>query len=223
MSFAKSVLTFYQQLQLSAKLPGGVQVMNPYKEKEAIAACKRFYNKYYADNFTRKVLLGINPGRFGSGTTGISFTDPVQLQTACGIDNPFPKKPELSSDFIYRMISAFGGPAVFYKHYFISAVSPLGFVKDGKNINYYDDARLQKAVTPFIISSLTQLTELPLDRSVCFCIGEGKNFEFIRRLNEEYHWFDDILPLAHPRFVMQYKRKMIDQYIRQYLDALQFD
>ena len=40
--------------------------------------------------------------------------------------------------------------SAFYANYFIGAVCPLGFMKDGKNINYYDDKKLQQAVTPFI-------------------------------------------------------------------------
>lgn len=197
--------------------------MNPYRDHETMGICEKFYRKFYSDNSPRRILLGINPGRFGSGTTGISFTDPIQLQTACGIENTFPKKAELSSDFIYRMIAAYGGPTLFYQRYFISAVSPLGFVKDGKNINYYDEPGLLKAVTPFIVSSLSRLTELPVDRSTCFCVGEGKNYNFLVTLNEKHKWFDTITPLAHPRFIMQYKRKQLDQYIRQYLDVLQPD
>ena len=49
----------------------------------------------------RHLLLGINPGRFGGGVTGIPFTDPIRLQNVCGIENNFEKKQELSSVFIY--------------------------------------------------------------------------------------------------------------------------
>ena len=88
-----------------------------------------FYTKYYSDNNKRILLLGINPGRFGGGVTGIPFTDPVRLEKVCGIKNDFQKKQELSSVFIYEMIEAYGGAEKFYKQFYISAVSPLGFVK----------------------------------------------------------------------------------------------
>lgn len=39
-------------------------------------------------------ILGINPGRFGAGTTGIAFIDPIRLENECGINNSFPKKVE---------------------------------------------------------------------------------------------------------------------------------
>ena len=196
--------------------------MNPYLDDYAFSLCENFYRRFYNDNQPRALLLGINPGRFGSGTTGISFTDPVKLEDVCMIKNSFPKKAELSADFIYHMISAFGGPEKFYQHYFISAVSPLGFTKDGKNINYYDDKKLEKAITPFIIESINNIMSIGMSREKCFCIGEGKNFKFLQKLNEEHHWFKEVIPLAHPRFIMQYKRKRIDMYIQYYLENLSF-
>ncbi len=39
----------------------------------------------------RYLILGINPGRFGGGITGIPFTDPIRLQNICGIENDFQK------------------------------------------------------------------------------------------------------------------------------------
>jgi hypothetical protein len=42
--------------------------------------CSSFYQKYYADNKKRSLIIGINPGRFGAGVTGIPFTDPIRLK-----------------------------------------------------------------------------------------------------------------------------------------------
>jgi hypothetical protein len=220
MTFSSSVLSFYKFLSIDKKLPAGVQVMNPYHDDLTFDCCRSFYDKYYSDNNTRTLLLGINPGRFGSGTTGISFTDPIRLENICGIANPFPKKPELSADFIYRMISEYGGPEKFYSNYFISAVSPLGFTKDGKNINYYDEAKLETAIGPFVIDSINKIIGFGINREVCYCIGEGKNLKFLSGLNKDHSWFKEIIPLSHPRFIMQYKRKHLDSYIRDYLMKL---
>ncbi len=220
MTTAAKILDFYRQLHIAAPLPRGIETMNPYSNADTFGLCKLFYRKYYDDNQPRVLLLGINPGRFGSGTTGISFTDPIRLEKICGIENNFNKKPELSSDFIYRMISAFGGPGIFYRHYFISAVSPLGFTKNGRNINYYDDVRLERAVLPFIVDSIKKLVTIGLMSNVCYCIGEGKNYEFLQKQNELHHWFENIVPLAHPRFIMQYKRKEMEKYIGIYMKNL---
>ena len=47
-----------------------------------------FFYKFYSDSNPRRMIFGINPGRFGAGTTGINFTAPKQLQEFCGIE-PF--------------------------------------------------------------------------------------------------------------------------------------
>ena len=219
--FAQGVLDFYQSLVLTTRMPAGVEVLNPYRQVDTMALCKSFYEKYYNDTSERLLLLGINPGRFGSGATGISFTDPIQLERTCGIPNPLPKKPELSSTFVYQVIEALGGTHQFYRHFFISAVSPLGFIKNGKNINYYDEPQLTKAVAPFVLSSMEKLLTMNINRSVCFCIGEGKNLDYLSELNAKHGWFRDIRPLAHPRFIMQYKRKQLGTYIEVWKQALE--
>lgn len=217
---AADILQFLKQLAIEAKLPKGVQVLNPYLLPSTFALCEQFYKKYYDDRDQRTLMLGINPGRFGSGTTGISFTDPLKLQDDCAIVNDLPRKPELSADFIYKVIHAFGGPEKFYCHYFISSVSPLGFTMEGVNINYYDIPKLQTAITPFIVASINSLCKLNINREKCYCIGEGKNLKFLSNLNNQYQWFKSIVPLSHPRFIMQYKRKQVDEYVMKYLREL---
>lgn len=220
-TFGEQILAFLANLGIHGKIPAEIDVLNPYRDTYTLSLCKQFYNKYYNDNNKRTLLLGINPGRFGSGTTGVSFTDPIKLENICGIPNTLLKKPELSADFIYTMIDAYGGPDLFYKHYFISAVSPLGFTHQGKNINYYDNRNLQTAITPFVEQSITTLLSLGIDNHRCFCIGEGKNLEYLSRLNDKHHWFETIIPLAHPRFIMQYKRKKLREYVDDYLKKLE--
>lgn len=165
-------------------------------------------------------MLGINPGRFGAGITGINFTGPRQLKENCGIDHPWGNSSELSAEFIYEMIVQYGGPAKFYGDYFIGAVSPLGFVKDGKNINYYDDKKLLAAVTPFIIKTIQQQLQMGFETGTCICIGGEKNYKFLRTLNEKYNFFKKIIPLPHPRFIMQYRRKRKQEYVQAWLDTL---
>jgi hypothetical protein len=118
--------------------------------------------------------LGINPGRFGAGVTGVNFTAPNQLKEFCGIDHEFKKQSELSAEFIYEMIGAYGGTEKFYSNFFIGSVCPLGFIKQGKNINYYDDRKLLETVEPFIIKNLNQLLDFNVDVKNCFAIGEKK-------------------------------------------------
>jgi len=215
-----SILAFFKELKITAKLPKGVEILYPYDNPVSFNLCEQFYHKYYDDNRERVLLLGINPGRFGSGTTGVSFTDPVKLEKYCGIQNDLPKKVELSADFIYAMITEFGGTEKFYSKYYISSVSPLGFVMNGKNINYYDIPKLEKAITPFIIESINKNIAIGMSRERCYCIGGDKNLKSLSRLNDEHKWFKEIIPLPHPRFIMQYRRKKMKEYVEFWIDAL---
>jgi hypothetical protein len=194
--------------------------MNPYQDDKAFNLCSAFYHKYYSDEEERRIILGINPGRFGGGVTGVPFTDPMKLEVNCGLKNDFPKKTELSADFIYAMINAFGGPANFYSKYYINALSPLGFIKDGKNLNYYDIKELQIAVEPFIIKCITAQIDFGIDRRKAFCLGEGDNYRYLVALNKSKKFFEEIIPLPHPRFIMQYRRKKVEEFIDRYLTAL---
>ena len=165
-------------------------------------------------------MLGINPGRLGAGLTGVPFTDPVNLEKNCGIPNAFAKKPELSSDFIYRMIDDMGGPESFYRKFFITSVCPLGFIRKSVNMNYYDDKELLRMTEPFIIRNLKRQLEFGCRRETAFVIGEGKNLYFLERINGKYGFFDRLVPLPHPRFVMQYRRKDLKTYLKLYKERL---
>lgn len=216
---ADKILFFQKQLTIDVKLPKSVKVMNPYQDKIASGLCESFYRRFYSDNNSRTMILGINPGRFGGGLTGIPFTDPIRLATL-GIENTLDKKPELSSEFIYKMIEHFGGVKLFYQKFYFSSISPLGFVKDGKNLNYYDIKSLPKLLNPFILKCMNEQLDWRLNREVCFCLGEGENFKFLKELNSKEKFFNEIIPLPHPRFVMQYKRKQLNGYLDDYIRKL---
>jgi len=223
MKWCQGIYKFYAGMEPPGKLPNGIEWLYPQKDKEVMKIVNAFLNKFYNDATSRRLMLGINPGRFGAGVTGVNFTAPRQLVEHCQIPYPYKMQSELSAEFIYDMINAYGGPQTFYSHYFISSVCPLGFVKEGKNINYYDDKELLKAVEPFVISCMQQLLKLPFDTSVVYCIGGEKNYKYLAQLNKEHHWFQQIVSLPHPRFIMQYKRKLKDEYVEMYVRELRMN
>ncbi len=202
-------------------IPEGVSWLLPSGDQpEAVRIFDLFLEKFYADEQPRTLILGINPGRFGAGLTNVSFTDPVHLERDLQIANDLPKREELSAKFIYRVVHTLGGPKAFYHRFFIHSIVPFGFVKNGKNYNYYDEKPLWEAVRPLALVHLRGLLEMGMDSSRCICLGEGQNFRFFSKLNEEEKLFGRIIPLPHPRFVMQYKRKYVDEYIEKYVLAL---
>jgi hypothetical protein len=218
--FSNKLIKFYKSLEPPADLPNGIGLLYPQKAPGVTKIIKTFYKKYFNDDHPRGLLLGINPGRYGAGITGVNFTAPKQLKEFCGIDHHFKNSSELSAEFIYETITAYGGTKKFYYDWFIGSVCPLGFIKEGVNINYYDDKKLAEAVTPFIINCINKQVRLGFKTEKCLCVGGEKNFKFLSALNNEHKWFGEIIPLPHPRFILQYRRKQKDQFIHQYLSAL---
>lgn len=222
---SQNILDFLFGLQLDVDLPQGVEVLNPYTgDDEVRFAITNFYTKYYSDFHPRKLILGINPGRLGAGATGIPFTDTKRLNLACGIPFHAFTTHEPSSVFVYRVIDAFGGPQEFYSKFYIGSVCPLGFAKPGKNglvnLNYYDDATLTASVLSFIKENIHRQLNFGLSRKKIYVLGTGKNFQFLEKLNKTERFCDELIPLEHPRYVMQYKSKSIDFYIEKYLELL---
>ncbi len=219
MVLSKKILSYHFHLKPSGHLPSGIDWLLPYEDKETRRCMTLFYDRYYNDVKKRTFILGINPGRFGAGITGIPFTDPIRLESL-DIENSFRKLQELSSVFIYDMINDQGGPEKFYSRFYIASLSPLGFVKGGKNYNYYDERALSEAVTPFIIKNIETQIEFGADLRKVYCLGQGKNFEFLKKLNEEFNWWKEVIPLPHPRWIMQYKLRKKDEYLAMYKDLL---
>lgn len=217
-TFAERALGFFNRLQIPENLPQDVEVVYPYGHTDVSCVMDEFYHKYFDDNTQRVFVLGINPGRFGSGMTGVPFTDSVALETQCGISNPFEKRREISSEFVYKCIDAYGGPKKFYSNFFLSAISPVGFVRHGKNYNYYDDSCLYQVLNPYIIQTLKEQLSFGATKTVIL-FGTGKNQKIFTELNTKYTFFDTVLVLEHPRYIMQYKRKQVDSYIEKYIEV----
>ncbi len=217
--WSEQLSKYFRQLTVP-EVPPQYEVMNPYGDPETMSIVDRFLQGYMHDDRKRVLLFGINPGRFGSGITGISFTDPVRLQSSLGIDHDFELRPELSSAFIYEVIEAFGGPKQFYQHFFISAVYPLGFLHEGKNINYYELKDWKEYMLEPIVNEINEHMKWPVCTDVAVCIGKGENYKFLKALNKENGWFDRIEVLPHPRWILQYRRKEKDVHLDAYLRLL---
>jgi Domain of unknown function (DUF4918) len=219
-TFAERAFTFYEFLE-APKVPPGVSVMNPYADPAVLGYVQEFLDGYFADDRERLLVLGINPGRFGAGITGITFTDPVALADICGIANDLPRRRELSSIFVYQVIERLGGPRDFYQKFFLTAVSPLGLLRDGKNLNYYDSPKVARAMTPFIVRTMEAQLALGARRDHAIVLGRGENARFLQRLNAEHGWFGEVHALDHPRPIMQYKRKQVADYVARYVELFE--
>jgi hypothetical protein len=225
-TFADKVIDLISQLRYDgAPLPQDIRVLNPYLDNaQAMQIASAFYRKYYDDHKPRRIILGINPGRFGGAVTGVPFTDTKRLRSACNIPFAGRDTHEPSSVFIYEMIAAFGGPEAFYGQFYISSVFPLALTRvtgpgKEKNYNYYDSKTLLEALRPYMVENIRRQIALGVRTDVGFCFGTGKNEANLRRLNEQYRFFDKIVALEHPRFVVQYRARDMRSYIDKYLAA----
>ena len=218
-TFADRAISYYLNLTEPANLPPGVGALNPYRQLEVQAIVKQFYSKFFADTFPRVYVLGINPGRFGAGVTGISFTTPQNLQRYCGIANNLPPTPELSSRFIYQIVEAFGGAEAFYGRFFLTSLFPLALVKEGRNYNFYDDKATTSALWPVMIASIQHQLTFGSKRNVAVCLGR-KNEAFLKKLNQQHGFFERIVTLDHPRYILQYRSRDIESYIDRYVATL---
>lgn len=224
-TFADNVIDFNRHLRYSGQLPKGFEVLNPYLDNpETMVVMQQFYKKYYNDSAQRKFIIGINPSRHGAGVTGVPFTDTKRLKSVCGIEMKSAHTHEVSSVFVYEMISEYGGAADFYQHFYINSPFPLAIIrqtKEGKwlNANYYDDPVLFEMVKDFMISSLKKHISLGLDTSEVFVLGK-KNAVFIQKLNKEAKLFEHLNVLEHPRYIQQYKSREKQLYIDKYILAL---
>lgn len=221
MPISTAILQYYQQIKPPTELPSDISVLNPYADPRTFELVTEFYQKFYTQEKSRIICFGINPGRFGAGITGIPFTDPVNLEQKCGISNPFEKRSELSSGFIYEMIEAFGGVNAFYHGVLISAVSPLGYVKNGVNINYYDIKYYDRIFENYVLIQIKKHLEFGVNTQVAFSIGMGKNLDFLLKINQKYQFFRKIIGLPHPRWIMQYRLGRKQEFINEYVSNLQ--
>lgn len=223
-TIADKVIAFNASLRYTDRLPGGFSVMNPFCENPGtIRVMEQFYRKFYDDHKARKFIIGINPGRYGAGLTGVPFTDTKKLEQACGIEMPSIRSYELSAVFIYDMIEQYGGVQQFYGNFYINSVFPLAIVQETKNgkwvnANYYDDRTLAGVVRPFMIQNLKRQIALGMRTEVAYVLGR-KNAIFVDAINREEKLFGRLVTLEHPRFIQQYRSKHQQEYIEKYLEA----
>lgn len=231
-TFAQKVIQFDENLSnISIELPEDFKIINPFNgdKKESVhKIVTSFYKKFYNDRNNRRLILGSSPARRGTAVTGVPFEDAMHLQKETGIiiDKFYINKS--SSGFLYEVIEKYGGCEKFYSDFYMNFVCPVGIVKinsKGKdvNCNYYDNKKLQEALYSLIINSIKAQIDFGIDTSVCYCIGSGKNYDFMTKINNKYHFFKKIIPLEHPRFIMQYNSKHKDEFLKKYLDALNAD
>lgn len=217
---AEAFTTWLCNLDLEIDLPAGFLVMNPYADSEVQRVVRCFYSRYLSGSQSRLSIWGINPGRFGAGITGLAFTDPWALNHQLNIPTSLDGRREPSAIFISAVIDAYGGAQAFYDDVLLTAFSPLGFVRSGVNVNFYDDAALQRAIVPFVAEHVDAVREAGAPSDSILILGSGKLRQFVERHLAPTRRFNHVVALDHPRYIMQYRRATMDRYVEQYVDTI---
>ncbi|MEP0860302.1 MAG: DUF4918 family protein, partial [Ignavibacterium sp.] len=209
MTFADKAKKYFSGLKTPEINFNQTELMNPYSSSVVKKIVREFYLKFYNDDNERIFIIGINPGRFGGGLTGISFTDPVALREECGIKNNLGNQKELSSKFIYSVANQSGGVKKFFSKVFLTALYPFALIKNRKNYNYYDDKALAERLKVDIVKNINSQIKFGARKDFAILLGK-KNAEYFEALNDEHNFFKKVIIVEHPRYIMQYKLKNID-------------
>lgn len=218
--FGDRVAAFLTSLRFDVPLPDGFAVMDPYRNADVVDVVQQFCRRYYTGDHLRLPVWGINPGRFGAGVTGLSFTDPYALRHDLDLATTIEGRREPSAEFVYKVVQAYGGPQAYYHDVYMSALSPLGFTKGGVNINFYDHPGLQRDIVPFVVDCMRRQTEMGLRADVCVVLGTGKLKTFMETHIRPVLGYAEVAYLEHPRYVIQYRRRFMDDYVRTYVDTI---
>lgn len=187
----------------------GIVVLSDFvKNPEGISA---FWRKYYGDAIPRVMICGINPGRFGAGMTGIPFMDFMSLSRLIpGIDR---EETEKSASFFFQVVCLFG-VETFFRTFYVSNFSSVGYMKEGGNLNYYD---LPPAALAVVERNF--ITEIGIVKPThIISLGESVQ-QSVRKLLPAS--VDCSLRLPHPSWVATYRANEMDQWALRYLEVLE--
>ena len=175
--------------------------------REGIAA---FWEKFYGNYVPRIMICGINPGRLGAGKTGIPFLDFASLsQLIPGVER---QDSENSAEFFFQVVKSFGAES-FFKTFYVTNFSSVGFVKDGVNFNYHDlpQMALETVERNFLEEIAT------VEPTHVISLGREVHRSVLKLLPSS---IDCSLYLPHPSWIATYRSNEMDRWVQRYRDVL---
>jgi hypothetical protein len=152
---------------------------------------KQFNEKYYAEGYPKIVLCGINPGKNGAGKTGIPFLDFDSLSKL--IDGIEHTDTERSAQFFYDVVQEFGAER-FFRSFYVTNISWIGYIKENKNVNYY---QLSDPIKKFIYKTFKYEMDAIAPKSII-----SLSQEVYKTVNELFpdNDIDTGISLPHPNY-----------------------
>ncbi|MGG1639123.1 uracil-DNA glycosylase family protein [Paenibacillus sp. NRS-1760] len=92
-----------------------------------------FLNRYYSNECSRNIIMGLNPGKDGCNKTSVAFTDPTAARDILRMNLPFDPIREPSSEKLYPIfLQEFNNDiSEFFNHYHLTNLLPYGVTKLG--------------------------------------------------------------------------------------------
>lgn len=169
-----------------------------------------FWQKYYGDAVPRIMICGINPGRLGAGKTGIPFLDYESLsQLIPGVER---MDSEKSAGFFFRVVESFGAES-FFKTFYVTNFSSVGYLRDANNFNYHD---LPQPALEIVEQNFLEEIRL-VEPTHVISLGRKVHGSVLRLLPPG---IDCSLRLPHPSWIATYRSYEMDHWVSRYRDAL---
>lgn len=148
-TIAEEMLTAARRLcEEVSRLRFGPPVTHVYNPLEYAWAPQRLYIERYGATRKRVVLLGMNPGPFGMGQTGVPFGEVSRVREFLGIEaavgrpaHEHPDRPvqgfactrsEVSGSRVWGLVEdRWGTAASFFKEHYVANYCPLLFMEEG--------------------------------------------------------------------------------------------
>jgi len=167
-----------------------------------------FWHRFYSGDLPRQVICGLNPGRLGAGLTGVPFTDFQTL--ARWMPQIERQDTEPSAQFFAKVVDAIGVES-FFQRFYVTNISAVGYVKDGRNLNYHDlPAEALEFVGRRFVEEMENVRPLRI-------IALGRQVErSIKKLLPEV----SVTYLPHPAWVSTYRKSSQQDWIDLYLIKL---
>lgn len=217
MSIRDQVIEFYTNYPKSDVFDPSLQLHNPFDAPSRRVLIEEFYLKFYNDGNPRVHLLGINPSRLTTTSTGVHYTDGYALQEICGIENEFTKSRELTSEFFYEVVQSYEDAGAFFGRIFAWAALPIAITQDNTYVNYYETK--DEMIKELVSKNVEWLQNVPRTGRLVV-LGIGQNKKYIENMAGYPFGYNEVSFLPHPRWIMQYNRNKLGLYIEAYRHAI---
>jgi hypothetical protein len=87
-------------------------------------------------------------------------------------------------------------------------------------LNYYELEFIRNKWKPYFIECMETQLAAGGNREKAYILGQGENYAYFKKLNDDYGFFSKLVSLPHPRWVMQYRFRQKSSFVNNYIRNL---